>query len=184
MDNIPQENKLILGVSTLWLSRLIYYSYIYEYYMFMFLLSNIIFASPIYWYTHITYSYMYFYDLICVYMYGILLFYNSLYKLRVEILLTFVSLVLLFYSLSGYYLKKEKFDLQLLSHLTYRYIFFIWSYIYIDNNGNYNYLIFITTNYLLYNYYLYTQVKNYNLYIYISHCIKILFINLSYDYIN
>ena len=181
MNNIPEENKLILGVSSLWISTLIYYSYINQLYLFMFLLSNIVIASPLYWYKHITYSYLYFYDLSFVYIYGILLFYYSLYKFNFYILFIKVSLVLLFYSFSDYYLKKQLFHLQLLSHLTFRYIFFIWSYLYINNNINNHYLLFVTINYFLYNYYLYKTIKKYNSYIYLKHCLQILFINLSYN---
>jgi hypothetical protein len=148
----------------------------------MFLLSNIIIASPVYWYNHNSYSYSYFYDLLFVNTYAILLTFYSLYKFNLYVLFIKIILVLFFYSLSDYYLKKQIFNLQLLSHVIFRYIFFIWSYIYINKDINNQYLLFVTTNYFLYNYYLYKIIKKYNIYSYISHCIKILFINFSYDY--
>jgi hypothetical protein len=170
MNYIPQENKLILGVSSLWLSQLISDSYMNELYLFMFLLSNIIIASPLYWYNHIIYSYAYFYDLSFVYIYTILLFFY--------ILFIKVILVLVFYSLSDYYLKKQ------LSHIIFRYVFFIWSYLYINKKINNQYLLYVSTNYFLYNYYLYKTIKKYNINLYISHCIQILFINFSFNYIS
>lgn len=180
MHILPPRNKLILGVSSVWISSLIYDSYLNNLYIFMFLLSNITLASSIYWYEHNMNSKMYLYDLIFVKIYGLTLFYNSLYKFSLFILFIKLIIVLLFYILSDYSLKHNIYNLQLFSHLIFRYIFFIWSYIYINDYKNNEFLLFISINYFLYNYYLYKSIKTYNLYIYLRHCFQILFLNFVY----
>lgn len=184
MDNIPTENKLILGTSSLWISTLIYQSYIRELYILSFLLLNIIIASPLYWYTHIVNSYLYTYDSSIVSLYGVILFFYSNYTYNITILLLKIGFILLFYTLSDYYYKRSIYNYQLLCHILFRYIFFIWSYMYINNFKNIEYLLFITMNYFSYNYYLYKVSHKYNLFIYIKHCIQILLLSILYEACN
>lgn len=183
MDKTPQENKIILGVSSMWIYILINQSYIYQSYFMVFLFLNMIIASPLYWYHHNMYSYSYYYDLTSVSIYGIILFYNTLILYNLYILSIFSGLVLFFYYLSDYYLHKQLYTYQLLCHILFRYIFFIWSYLYINNFDKYLYLTFISINYFLYNFYLYKRIKKYNLVIYLQHCIQILLLSIFYEYL-
>jgi len=49
-DEMPINNRLILGTSSFWIINLIYYSYIHQLYFQSLLLSSITIISPLFWY--------------------------------------------------------------------------------------------------------------------------------------
>ena len=129
------------------------------------------------------YSSFYYYDISFVSIYGISLFYYSLFNYNRYLLFIQIFFIIKFYLLSSYYLITRDYNKQLICHLSFRYTFFLWSYTYINNFTHNRYLLFISINYHLYNYYLYKSIKKYNLYIYLKHSLQILSYNILMNYI-
>ncbi len=154
---LPEKNRLILGVSTSWIILLIEKALIIREYISIILLTNIMITSILFWYNYKINSFNHYLDKTLTKIYGIYLFYKDIDIIK-------INGILLFYLLSNYLSFKRRYNLQLLSHLLFRYIFFIWGYLNLNTNNNE--LQLTSIGYFTHNYYLYKIVKNNNNYLY------------------
>ena len=149
---LPEKNRIILGTSTSWIILLIEKALIIKEYISIILLTNIMITSILFWYNYKINSFNHYLDKTLTKIYGIYLFYKDIDIIK-------INGILLFYLLSNYLSFKRRYNLQLLSHLLFRYIFFIWGYLNLNTNNN-NELEIISIGYFTYNYYLFRIVKN------------------------
>lgn len=171
---IPKQNQFILGISSLWILTIVYKTSL--------LLSlNIILISiisPLFWYKYKLNSIFHKLDKLLVWTIVIQNIIN--YSIYLSTSIPLISLTILFFYLSEYFIINKKFKCQLLSHLLFRYFFFIW--IYINLYENLNYLSYISIGYLSHNYYLFKNIRNYNLWNYIYYLSELSII--IYIYLN
>jgi len=169
---IPNKNKYILGISTLWILILFKQSIMISSLLSLnILLLSII--SPIFWYKYELNSIYHKLDKIFVWT---LVFINlkiAIIKLYISTTILFFSLIILFYYFSEIFVIKKKFVYQLISHLLFRYFFFLWIYLTIFND--FSDLPLITCGYIIHNYYLYIIIRKYNIYNYLYYLFQLLF---------
>jgi len=165
---IPEKNKYILGISSLWILLLFNNSLLLS--LNIILLSII---SPIFWYKYEINSIYHKLDKLLVWTMILLNIKNALIKLYISTSIILFSLIIFFYYLSEIFIIKRKFKYQILSHLLFRYFFFIWIYLTIFNNL-YN-IPYITFGYIFHNYYLYLRIYKYDLYNYLYYLYQLLF---------
>jgi len=170
---IPNKNKFILGISSLWVLTLINHSLLISY-LFSINIFFISIISPIFWYKYELNSIYHKLDKLFVWSIFLLNLKYALNKLYYLVSIYLFSLIILFYYLSDYFTIKKKFKYQLISHLLFRYFFFIWIYLTIANN--YNNLYLITIGYFSHNYYLSKNIIKFDLYNYIYYLTQLLFL--------
>ena len=148
---IPNNNKFILSISSIWILTMIRHSLLISYLMSIniFLISIV---SSIFWYKYELNSIYHKLDKLFAWSIFLLNLKYALNNLHFFITINLLSLILLFYYLSEHFIIKKKFKYQLISHLLFRYFFFIWIYLTIANN--YDNLSLITIGYFSHNYYL------------------------------
>jgi len=147
---LPLQNQFILGISSLWILTILPKTSL--------LLSlNIIMISiisPIFWYNYQLNSIFHKLDKLLVWT----ITFQNLYSLpSIQLSITLIPLIILFFYLSEYFIIIKNFKYQIFAHLLFRYFFFIWIYLNLYNNPIH----------LSYNYYLFIYIHNYNLWNYI-----------------
>jgi hypothetical protein len=168
---MPNKNKIILGISSFWIFNLISHSYFKQLYFLTFNLSLISIASPIYWYKYKNNSIYHKFDKYLVIICLIYLFVNINI---INFLSTFIFIIPPYIS-SSLFSIKNNYDLQLYSHLVFR--FFTFKLIYDFINNNLNYFLLITIENLIFNLYLINDIKsnsNNNYYYYIKYSSKLI----------
>lgn len=171
---IPENNKFVLGISSLWILTLIRHSPLLLFTN-IFLISVI---SPIFWFKYELNSISHKLDKFFVWTIFLLNLKLALYKLYIITSISLFSLIIFFYYLSEVFTIKKQFNYQLISHLLFRYFFFIWIYLTLFNN--YSKLHLITMGYMSHNYYLTKYIHNYDIYNYIYYSFQLLFIVCFY----
>jgi hypothetical protein len=169
---IPDNNKFILGISSLWILTLIHHSLLFSY-LFSINILLISIISPIFWYKYQLNSIYHKLDKLLVWSIALLNLKYALNKLYFFVSIYLLLLTIFFYYLSDYFTIKKKFKYQLISHLLFRYFFFLWIYLTIADN--YDNLSLISIGYFSHNYYLSRNIIKYNLYNYIYYLTQILF---------
>ena len=123
-DEMPNNNKIILGVSSFYLLNLIYYSYLKKSYIYLILLTSLNIASSIFWYKYEINSFFHKLDW---YLAAILIIYS--YIISKKLIRDFLLLIS-FYFLSMLFTIFNNYDIQLYCHFIYR--GFIYKIIYIN----------------------------------------------------
>jgi hypothetical protein len=172
---IPDKNKYILGISSLWILTILRNSLILMYPFISFIIISISIISPLFWYKYQLNSLLHKLDKYLVWTIAIINFKYALIKLYISTTIILLSLIVLFYYLSDLFIINKKFKYQLISHLLFRYIFFIW--IYLTFYNTLSNLFLITLGYIYHNYYLYISFNKNN---YLLNLIKLIFIICLY----
>jgi hypothetical protein len=123
-DEMPNNNKIILGASSCYLLNLIYYSYITKSYIYLFLISSVNIASSIFWYKYEVNSLSHKLDW---YLATTLIIYS--YIISKKIINEFL-LLLSFYFMSVIFTIYNNYEMQLCCHFIYR--GFIYKIVYIN----------------------------------------------------
>lgn len=181
---LPNKNRLILGVSSCWIIILIDKAIIIKDYISVLLLTNITIASLLFWYKYTYNSFYHYNDVYSVKIYGCYLLYKS-YNNFDYLLAIKIKIILLLYLLSYYFTIIKKYNLQLLSHLLFRFIFFTWSYNSLSLSYSLSFPLLLPIIHFGHNYYLYMNVSNINNYLnYLLQTLLIVIIYLSIEKIN
>lgn len=173
-DEMPNNNKLILGVSSFYILNLIYYSYLQKSYIYLIILSFLNIASSIFWYKYEINSFFHKLDW---FLATILILYS--YIISKKIIKDFL-LLLSFYFMSMFFTIYNIYYIQLYCHIIYR--GFVYKIIYINLFKKEDYKLYydiskIVSNTILLS--LITSNDNYDIYkysIYTFENIIILFI--------
>ena len=192
-NKMPNKNKMVLAVSSLWILNLLSHCYLNNLKFLLFLLSSLSIISPLFWYNYKVNSIYHKLDKSIVISFFIYLMqtkyyiYNHTYQL-----LSIISIIAIFYIISVKSCinnNNDNYELQLYSHLTFRYFSFLLLYNYVmnvmnnDNEiKNKKYITLITIEYILLNFYLIIKIKNKNIMKYIIYTILIIISNEYYYY--
>jgi hypothetical protein len=144
---IPEKNKYILGISSLWILTILRNSLILLNPYLVLIIFSISIISPLFWYKYQINSLLHKLDKLLVWIIVIINLKYAIYKLYILFLL-----IIYFFYLSEFFIIKRKFKHQLISHLLFRYFFFIW--IYLTYYNTLLQLSLISFGYLLHNIYL------------------------------
>lgn len=174
---MPNKNKMILSISSLWILNLLSHCYRNNLYILSFLLAPLSIISPIFWYNYkINTIYHKLDKSIVISLFIYLLQTNYYIYYHIYKLISLVSIILTFYIISIKSCINNNYELQLYSHLSFRYFTFLLLYNYImnvnydndnndnnydnNNNNDNNYMILITIEYIYFNNYLIKKIKN------------------------
>lgn len=171
---MPNKNKIILGISILWIIPLIIHSYHLKLYIFCCNLIIINIASYIYWYNYKINSLLHKID-----KYSVILCFTYIFIYERFIYFIINSLLLLLpYILSSISSINNNFNIQLYSHQLFRYFSFklICDFI----NYSYNRFYIYSIYYFIFSFYLFKIINNDINYFkhYINNSFKILLIIL------
>ena len=153
-DIMPNKNKIILGISSFWIFNLIIHSYYKQLYFLTLNLSLISIASPIYWYKYKNNSIYHKFDKYLVIICLIYLFIN---QNIINFLSNFIFIIPPYIS-SSLFCINNNYDLQLYSHLIFRYFTFKLVYDFI--NINLTYFLLISFENFIFNIYLINDIKH------------------------
>lgn len=184
---IKNKNKFILGVSSLWISSILYDCWINQFYILLFLLGSLTIISPWFWYSYHINSYLHKSDKylsISCGMYSLYYWYFYLYS-QLYYYLLLKSIVIGFFLMSSYFYINSYHKYQLYAHLLFRYSYFFLVYntihhnnYYLNNNYYKNKLKLITFNYFFNSIYLIIIINDnyqYDLKKYLFYCFLVLF---------
>jgi|LakMenEpi03Aug12_release.lakeMendotaPanAssembly.Ray.scaffolds.fasta_scaffold140815_2 hypothetical protein len=169
-NKMPKRNKYILGVSSLWMIIPIINTQISN---LSGLLGAVCTASTLFWYDprqasllHKADKYLSLSFAFTLSGYTIIdiIFYNS----SIILFTTLSGSTLIFFNLSDYLFKQEKYNYQLIAHLSFRYSIFLWSYIIMNKLSYYD--ILITTIGYLINILGMLIIKSWDYYSYFENC--------------
>ena len=169
IENLPEINKFILCITSLWLLIPIYYGFFnihkLEILLLTILLCNVCIISLIFWNNPKSNSLLHYIDKISAWLIGIALIFITLFtnngknKINIMNFIIIIISIVLSVSLSNYFFSINSNKLQLLTHLIFRYICFSWSYILISstniNINNYIILSLCCIIHVIYCYYFY-----------------------------
>lgn len=181
---VRNKNKLILGVSSLWISTILYDCWINQFYLLLFSLSSLTIISPCFWYSYHFNSYLHKLDKYLSISCGIYTSYYWYFYLYSHIYyyLLLKSIVIGFFLMSSYFYNNSNNKYQLYSHLLFRYSYFFLVYNTIHHNNynlnNKNKLESITFNYFFNSIYLIIIINDnyqYDLKKYLFYCFLVLF---------
>lgn len=180
---IKNKNKLILGVSSLWISLILYDCWINQLYLLWFFLSSLTIISPWFWYSYHTNSYLHKLDKylsISCGLYSLYYWYFYLYS-HIYYYILLKSIIIGFFLMSSYFYNISNHNYQLYSHLLFRYFFFFLVYKTIHYNkynlNNKNKFEIITYNYFFNSIYLCIVIDDnyeYDLKKYLYYCSQVL----------
>lgn len=190
-NNIKREiinkNKLILGVSSLWISTILYDCWINQFYLLLFSLSSLTIISPWFWYSYHFNSNLHKLDKylsVSCGIYSLYYWYFYLYS-HLYYYLLLKSIVIWFFLMSVYFYSNSNHKYQLYTHLLFRYLYFFLVYntihyhdYYLNNNYYKNKLEIITFNYFFNSIYLCISINDnyqYDLKKYLFYCSQVLF---------
>lgn len=168
---MPNKNKIILGISSFWIFNLLSHSYYKQLYFLTYNLSLISIASPIYWYNYKNNSIYHKFDKYLVIICLIYLFIN---ENIINFLCNFIFIISSYIS-SSLYSIDNNYNLQLYSHLIFRFFTFKLIYDYIDINLIY--FLLITLENFIFNIYLIYDINqncNNDLIVYIKYSTKLI----------
>lgn len=177
---IPETNKYILSISSLWILTILRNSLISLNPFISFCLISISIISTLFWYNYKINSIYHKLDKLLVWTIAIINLNYALYKLYISITILLFSLIIYFFYLTEYYIIKNKFKHQLISHLLFRYFFFTWIYL-----TYYNTLLqfsLISFGYLLHNIYLIKTINKNNYLLNLSQLLFIICLYIKNDY--
>jgi hypothetical protein len=190
---MPNKNKMILSISSLWILNLLSHCYYNNLKILLFLLSILSIISPVFWYNYKVNSLYHKIDksiVISLFIYlmqtNYYLYYHFYY------LISITSIIAIFYILSIKTCIYNNYELQLYSHLSFRYFTFLLLFHYIinyndngnNNNKNNNYMKLITIEYIIFNNYLIFKIKNKKIIKYLFYNILIVILNECIYYLN
>jgi hypothetical protein len=180
---IKNKNKLILGVSSLWISLILYDCWINQLYLLWFCLSSLTIISPWFWYSYTLNSYLHKLDKylsISCGLYSLYYWYFYLYS-HIYYYILLKSIIISFFLMSSYFYNNSNHKYQLYSHLLFRYFFFFLVYKTIHYNNynlnNKNKFEIITYNYFFNSIYLIIIIDDnyeYDLKNYLFYCSQVL----------
>ncbi len=180
---LKNKNKLILGVSSLWISTILYDCWINQFYLLLLSLGSLTIISPCFWYSYHFNSNLHKLDKylsISCGVYSLYYWYFYLYSHLYHYLLL-KSIVIGFFLMSSYSYDKNYYNCQLYSHLLFRYSYFFLVYNTIHYNNynlnNKNKLELITFNYFFNSIYLIIVINDnyqYDLKKYLFYCSQVL----------
>ena len=186
---MSNKNKMILCISSLWILNLLSHSYLNNFNILSEILSIVSIISPLFWYNYKINSLYHKFDrilVISVFIYLILTKYYLYYHIRDFI--SIVSIIIIFYTISIKSCIQKNYDLQLYSHLLFRYFTFLLVYNYIMQNVNeikkIKYISLITLEYIIFNIYLFKKIKDKRIGKYILYNILIIIANETLYYQN
>jgi hypothetical protein len=206
---MPNKNKMVLSISSLWILNLLSHCYYNNLKFLLFLLSILSIISTVFWYNYKVNSLYHKIDksiVISLFIYLIQTNYYLYFHFYYFILIT--SIIAVFYILSIKTCIYNNYELQLYSHLSFRYFTFLLLFHYIinyndngndndndngngndngndnGNNKNNNYMTIITIEYILYNNYLILKIKNKKIIKYLFYNILIVLSNECIYYLN
>jgi len=174
--HLPIHNSRILGITSLWVLIPIIYGN--NYYLLRSSLFSCCFFSTLLWYKPINNSIYHILDVYSAYIYIIFLLYTSYKLLKFKIICLLLSNIIIFYSLSCYYYTNFNYIYQLINHLLFRYVCYIWSHtiLFLDYN-----MFIISLGYLLHIYITYNYCNLENDELYLIFCIyTCIFIYFTY----
>ena len=177
---ILDKNKYILGISSLWILTILRNSLILMYPFISFIIISISIISPLFWYKYQLNSLLHKLDKYLVWTIAIINFKYSLIKLYISTTIILLSLIVLFFYLSEYFIIKKKFTHQLISHLLFRYFFFMW--IYLTFYNNLLQLSLISLGFIIHNYYLHISSNKNNYLLNLSQLLFIICLYIKNDY--
>jgi hypothetical protein len=172
---IPEKNKYILGISSLWILTILRNSLILLNPYLVLIIFSISIISPLFWYKYQINSLLHKLDKLLVWIIVIINLKYAIYKLYILFLL-----IIYFFYLSEFFIIKRKFKHQLISHLLFRYFFFIW--IYLTYYNTLLQLSLISFGYLLHNIYLIKTINKNNLLFNLTQLLFIICLYIKNDY--
>jgi hypothetical protein len=172
---IPEKNKYILGISSLWILTILRNSLILLNPYLVVIIFSISIISPLFWYKYQINSLLHKLDKLLVWIIVIINLKYAIYKLYILFLL-----IIYFFYLSEFFIIKHKFKHQLISHLLFRYFFFIW--IYLTYYNTLLQLSLISFGYLLHNIYLIKTINKNNLLFNLTQLLFIICLYIKNDY--
>lgn len=180
---LRNKNKLILGVSSLWISTILYDCWINQFYLLLLSLGSLTIISPYFWYSYHFNSNLHKLDKylsISCGIYSLYYWYFYLYS-HLYYYLLLKSIVIGLFLMSSYFYNKNNHNYQLYSHLLFRYSYFFLVYNTIHYNNynldNKNKLELITFNYFFNSIYLIIVINDnyqYDLKKYLFYCSQVL----------
>jgi len=177
---IPEKNKYILALSSLWILTILRNSLILLNPFLSLNLISISIISTLFWYNYKINSIYHKLDKLLVWTIAIINLNYAIYKLYISITILLFSLIIYFFYLTEYFIIKKKFKHQLISHLLFRYFFFTWVYL-----TYYNTLLrfsLISFGYLLHNFYLIKTINKNNYLLNLSQLLFIICLYIKNDY--
>jgi hypothetical protein len=177
---IPETNKYILAISSLWILTILRNSLISLNPFLSLNILSISIISPLFWYNYQINSIFHKLDKLLVWIIAIINLKYAIYQLYISITILLFSLIIYFFYLSEYFIIKKKFKHQLISHLLFRYFFFTWVYL-----TYYNTLLrfsLISFGYLLHNFYLIKTINKNNHLLNLSQLLFIICLYIKNDY--
>lgn len=177
---IPETNKYILSISSLWILTILRNSLISLNPFISFCLISISIISTLFWYNYKINSIYHKLDKLLVWTIAIINLNYAIYKLYISITILLFSLIIYFFYLTEYFIINKKFKHQLISHLLFRYFFFTWVYL-----TYYNTLLqfsLISFGYLLHNFYLIKTINKNNYLLNLSQLLFIICLYIKNDY--
>lgn len=177
---IPEKNKYILGLSSLWILTILRNSLLLDYSLLSFISILISIISPIFWYSYQLNSIFHKLDKILVWTIAIINLKYALIKLYISITILLFSLIIYFYYLSDFFIIKKNFKYQLISHLLFRYFFFVW--IYLTFYNSLLQLSLISLGYIIHNYHLIMTINKNNYFLNLSQLLFIICLYIKNDY--
>jgi len=177
---IPEKNKYILALSSLWILTILRNSLILLNPFLSLNLISISIISTLFWYNYKINSIYHKLDKLLVWTIAIINLNYAIYKLYISITILLFSLIIYFFYLTEYFIINKKFKHQLISHLLFRYFFFTWVYL-----TYYNTLLrfsLISFGYLLHNFYLIKTINKNNYLLNLSQLLFIICLYIKNDY--
>ena len=176
---IPEKNKYILALSSLWILTILRNSLILLNPFLSLNLISISIISPLFWYNYKINSLFHKLDKLLVWTIAIINLNYTIYKLYISITILLFSLIIYFFYLSEYFIIKNKFTHQLISHLLFRYFFFVW--IYLTFYNSLLQLSLISLGYIIHNYYLIMNINKNNYFLNLSQLLFIICLYIKND---
>jgi hypothetical protein len=177
---IPETNKYILAISSLWILTILRNSLISLNPFLSLNILSISIISPLFWYNYQINSIFHKLDKLLVWIIAIINLKYAIYQLYISITILLFSLIIYFFYLTEYFIIKKKFKHQLISHLLFRYFFFVWVYL-----TYYNTLLrfsLISFGYILHNFYLIKTINKNNYLFNLSQLLFIICLYIKNDY--
>jgi len=167
---VPEKNKYILSLASIWILPLIYKTYITNHLILSVILTNLCIVSPLFWYNYNHNSLLHKIDkylAISCYIYLFIIFHNPIF-----FIINSLGLFSLFIY-SEYCCIHNLQNMQVISHLTFRLFYFRLVYNLTDKSTDIIYII----PYILHNYYLINKKK-------INYCKDFIYLYLIINIIN
>lgn len=182
LNPIPKKNCAILGISTLWILTIFSHNLITN----QLLAINIILIaiiSPIFWYSYKINSIPHKLDKFFVWTLMPILIPKTLQSNYLWLYIINLNFMIICFCISEISIIYKKYTYQLITHLTFRYLFFAWCFfLSMDFELDYLYFIIISISHIIHNIYLYINNFKLNIFNYLYYIHQTLSIIALHEY--